>query len=385
VSGGHTQSQKTRRRRIIWFGGVLAIALVAGALSNFEFQEVSPQPPVAHTPPPTPTPPEPAAVVAPTVDTESAAALSSEEPEASIDAPALQTFLELTRHPTSSRPLSNDSFDLLNPDTRYEQKQSIGDEDTERGWEVLFTADRYAVRGNEAVAISLELWKNGERVAPESVRFVAEAVGGGQVDLPAASSGTSYRAAFTPEAHWPNHLGTVHVKTTFRASGLEEQTGSLAFYFTPSALVPGRFTGNVDDHLDNGNLVVEVGVEIDTPGTYRIEANLYDAYDQPIAWARFQGDLTAGTQDAPLSFHGLIFHDQGAAPPFILRDVRGHRMRPGDAPHREDIPSPDGEWKVADDFILADFSQSAHQSPRKEKMVKMYQDAMNRGVKFIKQ
>jgi hypothetical protein len=68
---------------------------------------------------------------------------------------------------------------------------------------------------------------------------------------------------------------------------------------------------------------------------------------------------------APLEFNGLIVHDAGATPPFALREVRRYCMRLGDSPHREDFETPRGIWAISDDYILADFDGSEHQSPRK--------------------
>ena len=66
----------------------------------------------------------------------------------------------------------------------------------------------------------------------------------------------------------------------------------------------------------------------------------------------------------------------------MLRQLRGHRMRPGDSPHREDMLSPPGEWVIGEGYELADFRRSEHQDERKRRMVGFYEDALERGVRF---
>ncbi|MDE0896453.1 MAG: hypothetical protein OSB10_07695, partial [Planctomycetota bacterium] len=303
--------------------------------------------------------------------------------------PEIQSFLALNRHPSSSRPLGLESFDLLNPDARYESRQALESDASDATWEVLFTADRYAVRGDETTELTLAVWRNGEAVEIRALELIAERVSlnapSSTVRLSGMNEDDEVHARFTPQKHWPDYLGPVDVTASFKADGLETKTGKLAFYFTSTSSIPGHFTGEFDDRLENGNLVIDVGVEIQTPGRYRIEANLYDRHDIPVAWARFQEELEPGNQDVALSYHGLIFHDANASPPFFMRQLRGHRMRPGDSPHREDLVSQTGEWAVSDHYILSDFAQAEHQSPHKQKMVNMYEDARARGVRFTGQ
>ena len=138
-----------------------------------------------------------------------------------------------------------------------------------------------------------------------------------------------------PNEHWPDHIGELEVTATFGAPGLREQTGRLRFYFTGADRIPARFTGQFSDDTRNGDLAIEVGVNIETEGAYRIEGNLFDGDDQPVAWAQAETDLAPGAHDVALVFYGLAFHDARAVAPFTLRELRGYRLRRGDSPHRE--------------------------------------------------
>lgn len=384
------EESRAKRRRILIAAAVAGLALLATTVAQVTqppvdldldpIVESTPMPQVAAAQPPIASEPD---IVEEVVSDEASA---SEPDEAQ---PEIRNFLALNRHPPSSRPLGMDSFDLLNPDARYEKRQPLDADNSDAVWEVLFTADRYAVRGDETAEVKLSIWRDGEAVEVRNLELTAERVGvnvsPSLVQLSGREEDHVVSAKFTPQEHWPEYLGPVNVSATFNADGLDTKTGKLSFYFTAASRIPGHFTGDFDDRLENGNLVVDVGIDIRTPGTYRVEANLYDRYGSPIAWARFQEELDPGTQEVALSYHGLIFHDVGASPPFFLRQLRGHRMRPGDSPHREDLVSHTGSWAIRDQYILSDFANTEHQSTHKQKMVKMYEDARARGVRFTAQ
>lgn len=302
------------------------------------------------------------------------------------DHPAIRHYKSLTRYPPSTRRLTANSSDLLNPNARSERRRPVPDreQNRDRSWEVLFTADRYFVRGSESTLVSLALWHGDEPVMPENVRLIAEPDAGRgnapPITIPVKRAGSAVTAAFLPNEHWPDLVGPFRVTGTFSAKGLREQTGFLSFYFTAEDRIPARFTGTFQDRLSQGDLVVDAGIDVNVGGPYRIEGNLFDESGRPIAWASFGGELAPGVQTVPLSFYGLVFHDAEASPPFVLRDLRGYRQRRGDSPHREDIPTFAGEYRTGDQYTLENFRKEVHDSPRKRQMLKLYQDALDRGV-----
>ena len=302
------------------------------------------------------------------------------------DHPSIRQYRTITRYPTSTRRLTTQSTDLLDPNKRHERRQAVPDAqgNEDRAWEVLYTADRYFVRGEEPVTVSLALWHEGEPVIPTGVAMVAAPSGasgsGDQVVLAVERVASGLRVALVPNEHWPEHVGELEVTATFTAPGLSEQTGRLSFYFTANDRIPARFTGQFSDDNRNGDLAVDVGVNVETAGTYRIEANLFDQSDQPVAWAQSQADLSPGISNVTLLFYGLAFHDADAVAPFTLRQLRGYRLRRGDSPHREDIPTHDGEYETSARYSLGDFRTEEYESPHKERILERYRDAIERGV-----
>lgn len=302
------------------------------------------------------------------------------------DHPSIRQYRAVTRYPTSTRRLTSQSTDLLHPNKRHERRQPVPDAqgNEDRAWEVLYTADRYFVRGEEPITVTLALWHEGEPVIPSGVAMVVAPSGasgsGDQVALLVERVDSELRAALVPNEHWPEYVGELEVTTTFAARGLSEQTGRLSFFFTANARIPARFTGQFSDDSRNGDLAVDVGVTVETAGTYRIEANLFDRNDQAVAWAQSEATLSSGISDVTLRFFGLAFHDAGAVAPFTLRQLRGYRLRRGDSPHREDMPTYDGEYETSARYSLGDFRSEEYQSPHKERMLERYRDAIERGV-----
>ncbi len=342
-----------------------------------EVEPSAPDPDLAAAPQrdaPPPAPPPSAPSVAPA---ESAPA----------DHDAVRRFKENTRYPPSTRRITANSFDLLNPNARHERRQPVPDQENnaDLAWHVRFTADRYFVRDDEPTLITLALWHEGTPVLPNDVAMIAEPDAGmegdvGSVPLAVTPVGSEVATTFVPNDYWPALVGPVRVSVLFSAPGLGEQTGFLSFYFTGEDRIPARFTGDFADAERHGDLVVDVGVAVDKPGRYRIEANLFDAGGDPFGWARFEGDLLPGPQSVPLDFYGLLFHDVAASAPFVVKQVRGYRMRPGDFPNREDIPTFPGEYRTSTNYQLADFRTEENDSPRKRRMLELYRQAIERGV-----
>ncbi|NNL95385.1 MAG: hypothetical protein HKO64_07145, partial [Xanthomonadales bacterium] len=243
---------------------------------------------------------------------------------------ALDQFRERTRYPASTRKINENSFDLLNPGARHENRQALpGPDNPDLAWQVLFTADRFFVTGDEPILISLQLWNRGEAVLPESVSLQAEAVGPGDrrapVMLAARSDGKAKTTVFEPNKHWPEYLGRVRVGAKFSARDLKPQSGELDFFFTGKERVPAHFTGTFRDFMAGGDLLIEVGLDVHRDGIFRIDGNLFDRAGKPFGWARFEGPLAQGNAVAALRYYGLLFHDAEAQAPFTLRNLHGYR------------------------------------------------------------
>lgn len=315
---------------------------------------------------------------------------AAEETPALTDADqqALQHYKDINRYPPSTRRVSRDSHDLLNPGMRHEIRQRLisDPDDPDPTWRALFTADRYFVNGDEPALISLEIWHGLERIAPRQLEMVAEVRNdSGELDrmklVPRrGSDGATVR--FEPDKAWPDYAGPVRVTAKFSAAGLMEQTGSLDFYFTGSNVIPAEFTGEIGDRLLQGDLVFDVGLKVRKVGRYRVEAVLFDALGEPFGWARYDDTIAEGDQVVSLRYDGLLFHDTGATAPYQVTELHGYRMNPSSRAGREQIPPVEINYLSGSHYELDQFRATARVSPRQERMLKMYEDAINRGVRL---
>jgi hypothetical protein len=303
------------------------------------------------------------------------------------DAP-LAFFKSINRYPGNNKRLTDRSHDLLNPGARHEQRRRIpaNPDNPDPGWEVLFTADRYYINGEESAEITLQLWHEGQPVTPESLQLVARTVTaqGPTVTLREQRNGAGVSTVFRPNEAWPDFAGPVQVVARFSADGMAPQSGTLDFHFTGSEQNPGKFTGAVSERLTQGSLTFDVGVDIHIAGRFRIEANLFDAMGRPFGWARFDAPLEKGRQRVELTFDGLLFHDAQAQAPFLLTQLRGYRLSPEHASGRQTIPTIELNHATAGDYDLADFRDTVIISPRQARMMEMYQDAQRRGVQLTR-
>jgi hypothetical protein len=125
----------------------------------------------------------------------------------------------------------------------------------------------------------------------------------------------------------------------------------------PEATLNGKYT----DAIENGSLVVNVGITAKAAGSYRVIGTLYGG-DSAIAFAQQSGQLAVGDGTLPLSFFGKIIYDRGIDGPYQVRyamlfqhippeDIPGDTVDPAyttqayrarnfsDAPYVEPAPS----------------------------------------------
>lgn len=304
----------------------------------------------------------------------------------------LSNYLVAARFPPTSRPLDPGQVDLLRPHARHEgpvptRTPARGEQpDPENTYVVLFTADRYFVTGDDDVVATLKVWKGttpGPGVAVSDLGATLVAIGDAgeeEIASPAFEAvredgGVAYRASFDPTPGKGAAAGTYRLRAAFTAPDGTQATGEIDFFVTPRERVPARFTGRFRERLEDGSLVIAAQVDVATAGRYEIEANLFDARDQPIASALFSGELAAGKQDVDLLFFGLIFHERQASGRFTLRDLRGYRFSPGESPDRAMMASYAGEHRTAS-YALDAFSSAEWDAPEKQAQIEMYQQAI---------
>ena len=278
-------------------------------------------------------------------------------------------------YPLDSRPLRAGQVHLLEPNSRHDWRSplrpvGLGLRAARSPLQVLFTGDRYALVGRDTLTTTLAVYPDATSKAAVPLQVSAAHVTlhpASRAGLPApdalpppvalryrddgqdgdAVAGDHvYTGVINPGALGLSRLGVYLVDVSFRAGGTDA-SASLTFQYTPASDIPARFTGKVTDSVADGSLHAVVGVEVRHPGTYIIDANLYDQAGAPLARASQRLDLDRGRQRVDLRFYGKVLRDAGRAGPYVLEQLRGYHYMPGQDPDREMMPPATGEHTTA--------------------------------------
>jgi hypothetical protein len=291
-------------------------------------------------------------------------------PGLSTDDP-LTAYRRANVYPPTSRPLSKDQADLLEPGQRHEVMRA---DDKASGISFLFTADRYFVIGDETLTATLDVRRDGAPIPVEVTQAYAVVIDPGNRDpqpipLTFAPSGALFAATFEPARLDLPRQSAIGIYIEFD-HGAGRQRAHFDFQYTPGRGIPARFTGQFTDAVEAGSLVIRAGLAVDTPGRYVIDCNLFDAADQPVAWSRFKGELAAGVHDADLVFFGKVIVDGKAHGPFHIGQLRGARFAPGLDPDLEQMPAFSGGYATRA-YPTDAFSDAEYDSPEKQRMLEL--------------
>jgi hypothetical protein len=324
---------------------------------------------------------------APGVPVGSDAEAPSPDPLSRSDLPEeVRRFIESTPYPASSGRLTRDHQDLLFPNRRYERHRPIADTlgpDPSGIVTWRLTADRWAYVGPEVVRISLEVLRGDEPLAVEIVEASAtrEDEGGrtGAAEPIEFFREGNHLLAELPLASFSDHMGTILVDVRFEYAPGRFHTDELRLFSTPERRVPGRVAGPIRDRVTAGNLVLEVPVDLVSSGFYRFDANLYDAYGEPVAFVSFKGELSSGPQQIPLEVYGKVLRDAGVPGPYTVGELRGYRFLDGQFPDREFL-APIEEAFSTRAWSSEDFTDAPHVSEHELRMAALMLEDLAAGV-----
>lgn len=370
------RSPERRPRRLAGAAALLAaLAVVAWWLWLPARDDAPPLAPVAAAAPPVP--------AAPTSPPRARAARPARNLEALPE--PIRRFLAATPYPPTSGRLTRAHVDLLEPNRRHDRHRPIPDTigaEPEEQVTWLFTADRWAYVGPETVHARLEVERGGRPVPVEIVAATVVREGrGGPIGAPEPLEFREERdrlVADLPLHRFADHHGSLILSVAFEWMPGRVHQDELRIFSTPTDRIPGRFSG-IETALHEGDLRVGVAVELDQPGFYRLDANLYGPDGEPVAFAVFKGELEPGAQTVALDVYGLVLRDAGVPGPYTVGEVRGYRFLDGQYPDHEDLPSlPDRATTAA--YPLDAFTDAPHVSEHELHMVELMLDDLARGI-----
>lgn len=262
---------------------------------------------------------------------------SASEPVAPSSA-ALEAYRRSSVYPPTSRPLRASDRHRIEWNRRHERPRPAA---CDPALSLLFSGDRYQLVGDDALEAFAEL--GGTRAfAVHSARAeVIDSVSGTRSEphpIDFAARGRRANTRFVPAELGLEQPARIRLTVAIECAGQIEER-ALNVIYTPEAAVPARFTGSFRDGVEDGSLVIHAGIDVKVPGWFLIDANLHDAQDRPVAWARFKGELAPGAGSIALGFFGKVLLDAGAEPPFSMRELRGARFAEGRDPDLEPMPA----------------------------------------------
>ena len=356
---------------------VLALAVIAFTSWRFwaserEFESTSTVPPDVASPQPAPDP----IASAPSTNTTKKENLP----------PAVARYLAATIYPPGTGRLTAAQDDLIHPNQRYEDFRRVLDtynEDESQVVSVRLTADHFFYTGDETIELRLQVRRGTKPIRPKSVnaRALREGRGGSEgnpIPIRFHRTGDGLEARLD-SARFADHHGPVLVQAQieYEAGAYYEET--LRFFYTPANKIPARFTGEFRDSLQGGSLRVDIGIDVDLSGFYRIDANLYDRFGNPVSFAAFKGNLEAGKRFVPIQFFGRVLRDVNANGPYRVEQIRGYRFLDGEYPDRERIPDFAGRYQTAR-YAANQFSDDEYSSEQKQRMVQLLLEDVAHGI-----
>lgn len=281
-----------------------------------------------------------------------------------------------TEYPRNSRPLDPvQHHDLIDFNAQQVSSNVVeGDE----GTTYLFSGDMYWVLGDATLTSFLQVSRDDEPVEAEVTQAWArlhaargEPLSAEQLEpipLEYTADGDRLVNQLTPHGTFPPVDRPVNMVlyVEFTYDGAPQPVrASLATLWNPPGQEPARFTGDFSDAVEEGSVAVYVGLDVDVPGYYHVDANLWSADGEPVGWAKWTGDLEAGPQQARLLFFGRVITDSESEPPWRVEQIRGFRYAEDRTPAVQPLMPFEGFYTVQSTFADG-ISDAEWEDPQRE-------------------
>jgi|GEM_PF-1016901 len=285
----------------------------------------------------------------------------------------LAHYLEMSKYPPHSRPLSRKNIDLLNPNKRYEVRKKIS------GSSNLFyflTADKHRVLGDESITFTLNVTRGNNDFSKKSIEITSATLEKGRhparstkiMDLDFTQSGKDYTSTITPsELNLNNYYGRFFLKIQFKVGDAIKKTG-LVFQYLPESTIPAEFTGTYNEETKNGSLIINAQINVKKEGFYIINANLFDASGEPVAYSIYKKNLSKGINYVELLFFGKVLRDSRRSGPYVLKNLRGYLLLPGQNPDKQ-VMTQVLKAYTTKEYDADSFSDSEYDSEFKRKKI----------------
>jgi hypothetical protein len=148
--------------------------------------------------------------------------------------------------------------------------------------------------------------------------FDSPALGGVPFSCDGSSCSFQWKAPSTDKKYW----GSLELQVTLTVEGTDDEyVARQSFYSSP--MVDGSFNGNFTEHLVNGSLVIEAGVDVQKRMVCFVSGNLYSvAKETPVQFVQRRMIVDPSMKSISFTFFGKIFRDYGYEGTFRLQDLQ---------------------------------------------------------------
>jgi hypothetical protein len=169
----------------------------------------------------------------------------------------------------------------------------------------------------------------------------------GQVPYSCETTGPVCTFTWHAPSEDKQYWGNLRLRVTLTVAGSPDEY-VIGESFRSSPMVAGKFTGQFQERLENGSLVIDAGVEIQKHMACFVSANLYSADSEtPLQYAERRILVDPSMKTISFTFFGKIFRDYGDEGTFRLQDLKAEC---------ENVPFPP-EWFMDSSAHAEDIDQ----------------------------
>jgi hypothetical protein len=167
-----------------------------------------------------------------------------------------------------------------------------------------------------------------------------------------------WQAPSADKKYW----GSLRLQVTVTVDGFKDPfVIHQSFYASPT--VAAKFTGQFQDKIANGSLVIDAGVDVQTHMACSVSANLYSADSgTPLQHAERQMVIDPSMKTITFTFFGKIFRDYGDQGAFRVQDLQARC---------QNLPYP-AEWFVDRDAHRAEWEAFQKNPPAFNEPTRIY-------------
>ena len=128
----------------------------------------------------------------------------------------------------------------------------------------------------------------------------------------------TWRAPSADKKYW----GILKLQVTLAVEGVADQFAVRQLFYS-SPMVAGRFTGEFQERMENGSLVIDAGVNVEKHMVCFVSGNLFSAdTETPTHHVMRRMIVDPSMKSISLTFFGQVFRDFGYQGAFRLQDLK---------------------------------------------------------------